>query len=371
MGRIWRAALSFLGVTLLVVCLGEPSLAALRSENRAVAAAVDSAPGDERSGTTRRTGLGIQFHGTWGDYTDAQRAEVLDRIRSSGATWVRMDVGWSMIQPHEGSFDLGWGVPLVERAIDQVHRAGLKLLVTFWFTPRWANGVDDTRTPPRDPRDYAAAIGWAAQRWGSVVDAWEIWNEPNSSSFFRGADPSTYADLLCAAYDSVHRNDSTSQVVFGGTQYNDDAWIAQAYQAGAKGCFDVMATHPYLGPSDAPPGTPDDGHIYTLRHVRAVRAVMRRFDDRSPIWATEYGWSAHANTGGEDPWERGVTSREQARYAVRALQIFKRDYPYVRKAFWYNEWSTATGDPQQDGYGMLRRDLSPKPVYRAFRSYLG
>lgn len=318
----------------------------------------------------KRTALGVQFHGTWSDYTRARRGRVLDRIRSSGATWVRMDVGWSMIQPQQGSYDHQWGVPVVDKAIRQVHRRGLKLLVMFWQTPRWASGGDSVRVAPSDPWTYARAIGWAARRWADEVSAWEIWNEPNSSSFFEGADPREYKRLLCPAHRAVHENDPTARVVFGGTMYNDDDWIRRAYRAGAKGCFDVMATHPYLGPADAPPETADDGDIWTLRHVREVRALMLRFHDRKPIWATEFGWSAHRNRGGEEPWERGVSPRTQGRYAVRALDLFSRDYPYVRKAFWYNERAKATGDPQQDGYGMLRRDLTPKPVYWAFRDYL-
>jgi hypothetical protein len=91
--------------------------------------------------------------------------------------------------------------------------------------------------------------------------------------------------------------------------------------------------------------------------------------DNSPIWATEFGWSSHANTGGEDPWDRGVTEAQQADYAVRALRVFESDYPYVTKAFWYNDREKATGDPQQDGYGMLNRDATPKPIFYAFRDH--
>lgn len=314
--------------------------------------------------------LGVQFHGTWSDYDDTTRGLVLDKIKASGATWVRIDVGWGMIQPEPGSYDLDWGVPRVDRVIGQADARGLKVLVMFWMTPSWANDGEGTRTAPDDAQDYANAIGWAANRWGGKVDAWEVWNEPNSDSFLTGADPTTYVRLLCPAYRAVHANDTDSRVVFGGVMYNDDDWIRSAYAAGAKGCFDVMATHPYLGPSDAPPETPDDGHIWTLRHVRAVRNVMLANGDSSPIWATEFGWSSHANSGGEEPWERGVTEARQADYAVRALRLFESDYPYVTKAFWYNERAKDTGDAHQDGYGMLRHTGAAKPVFYAFRNHL-
>lgn len=317
-----------------------------------------------------RTALGVQFHGTWSDYDRRERGVVLDRIRESGATWVRLDVGWSMLQPDRGRFDHDWAVPFVDQVIRQVNRRGLKLLVMFWQTPDWATDADTDRAAPSDPADYARAIGWAANRWQDQVSAWEVWNEPNYDNFLAGADPTTYTELLCHAYEAVHSNDPTARVVFGGTMYNDDAWIRRAYRAGAGECFDVMATHPYMGQADAPPETPADGHIYTLRHVRAVRSVMREFGDQRPIWATEFGWSSHDNAGDEGPWDLGVTEGVQARYAVRALRLFRQDYPYVRKAFWYTDRDKDSGDVHQDGYGMLRRDLSPKPVYWALRRYL-
>ena len=367
--RVGLAALVMIGAPLAMPAPDRPAADDTLSELTTQAARPDGEITDTDPTGAHRTALGVQFHGTWSDYTRARRTRVLDRIRRSGATWVRMDVGWPMIQPEPGRYDLDWGVPVVDQAIRQVHRAGLKLLVMFWQTPHWAGEDDSLRVPPSDPRTYARAVGWAARRWADKVAAWEIWNEPNSSSFFEGASPRQYKRLLCPAYRAVHQHDSTARVVFGGTMYNDDDWIRRVYRAGAKGCFDVMATHPYLGPADAPPETADDGDIWTLRHVRKVRSVMLDFHDRKPIWATEFGWSAHRNSGDEEPWERGVSPRTQGRYAVRALALFGRAYPYVRKAFWYNERAKATGDPQQDGYGMLRRDLTPKPVYWAFRDY--
>lgn len=337
-----------------------------------VTAAAPEPPGRSQPRSTdepRKPALGVQFHGTWSDYTHDERDEVLSLIRRSGSTWVRMDVGWSMIQPEEGEYDLQWAVPLVDEVIEQVRDHGLKLLVMFWQTPGWANDGAGVRAGPSDPAAYARALAWAADRWGDAVGAWEVWNEPNSSSFFEGADPAEYTRLLCPAYRAVHQNDESARVVFGGTMYNDDEWIREAYEAGAKDCFDVMATHPYMGPADAPPETAADGHVWTLRHVTAVRDVMRDHDDLGPVWATEFGWSSHPNTGDEEPWDRGVSRRNQARYAVRTLELLRDEYPYVRKAFWYNERNKRTGSPQQDGYGLLTRSHRPKPVYWALRRY--
>jgi hypothetical protein len=307
----------------------------------------------------------------WSDYTDPDRAAVLDRLRRMGARWVRLDLAWAMLQPSgPGAYDMRWGVPFADRVIEMAHRRGLKVLVMFWLTPGWANGYAGERRGPTDPQTYANAIRWASRRWARQVRAWEIWNEPNSGAFWTSEDPVAYTRLLCPAYRAVKQGNPRARVVFGGVQHNDVDWIRRAYDAGARGCFDRMATHPYVGPSDAHPSVASRGEMWEFPHVAAVRRLMLNRRDRKPIWVTEFGWSTHRDTGREPPWERGVTPATQARFSVAALRILARDHRYVRKAFFYNERDKATSNPHQNGFGLLHRDLAPKPAYLALRDYL-
>lgn len=317
--------------------------------------------------------FGVQFHGMWSTYNDAQREQVLSELKAAGVRWIRLDLGWAMLQPNSAtSYDMVWGVPFADRVINMIHADGFHLLVTFWLTPSWANGGAGETAPPTDPASYANAIRWAAARWAGKVDAWEIWNEPNQTASFAGASPAAYTKLLCAAYPAVKAGDPAAKVVFGGPSENDAPWIAAAYAAGAKGCFDVMATHPYMGPSNAPPTTPDNGSIYTLTHVAAVHALMQaEGDGAKPIWFTEFGWSSHPNTAGMANWQLGVTPTQQGAYLVETLQLLQRDYPYVTHAFWYEAEDQQTGDTvQNDNYGLLTSSLTPKPAYYAVQSYL-
>ncbi|QWC85311.1 cellulase family glycosylhydrolase [Nocardioidaceae bacterium] len=315
--------------------------------------------------------LGVQFHGLWSHQTPLTRGRTLDMIKESGARWVRLDVSWAMIQPREGSYDLVWGVPKVDTAIQEARARGLKVLVTFWLTPGWANGNKGERVGPDDPSDYAKALAWAVKRWKGEVRAWEVWNEQNSSDFFRSADPVEYTRLLCAAHRQTKATGVKHKLLYGGVMYNDSGFIRRTYEAGARNCFDILSTHPYMAPSDAHPGLPDDGTIWRLRHLESIRRLQAEFRDRTPIWATEFGWSAHRNTGGEQNWNRGVSEETQADYATLALRILQNDYPYVRKAFWYNDVMRTDGDPQLNGFGMLRPDYSPRPLWNAFRAMLG
>jgi hypothetical protein len=154
--------------------------------------------------------------------------------------------------------------------------------------------------------------------------------------------------------------------------YNDDVWLKAMYDAGAGGHFDIISTHPYQGIADEVPEAPDNGTKWRLSHVPAVHRLMKNNGDGDkPIWFTEFGWSNHANSFGLGNWEQGVTAEQQADYFVRAIKFIGANYPYVKKIFWYNERNQDAGKIQLDNYGLLHRDLSPKPVYNRVKNFLG
>ena len=316
--------------------------------------------------------VGVQLHGMWNDYSNAQRLAVLDKIAAAHLRWVRIDMGWSSFQDRCRSCYNSWYMDRANFVVDAARQRGLKVLVTAWRTPGWANGGAGELAPPTNPADFGSFMAWLAGRFRGRVSAYEIWNEPDSRDFFTGS-VGQYAALVRAAYPAVKSGDPDARVVLGGPINNDTDWLRSVYQAGAGGSFDVMATHPYMGPSDLPPETPDlrGDNIYLLTHVAAVHELMRaNGDGDKPIWFTEMGWSSHPNNGGEANWDRGVTPQQQAAYTVRAIQLVRSRYPYVTNMILYNERDRATGDVQLDNYGILHRDLSEKPVYTELRSYL-
>jgi hypothetical protein len=309
--------------------------------------------------------VGVQFHGMWTDYTDPQREEVLDLMVEAGVEWVRVDLSWAMLQPHSPSSYSPWGTAFADRVLAMVERRGLKVLGMFWLTPPWANGGAGERAVPTNPEDYARAARWVAERYGDRVSAWEVWNEPNDPDFLVGADPLAYAGLLRAAYPALKAAAPHAPVVFGGTVYNDADWIAQVYAAGAGDSFDIMATHPYQAVANLGPDVPDDGTMWRLAHVDAVRDVMvRNGDADKPVWFTEFGWSSHDEIPpGTENWMLGVSPEEQAAHLARTLELVEERYTYVTHVFWYREKDSDRGNPQLDNYGLLDRQLQPKPAW--------
>ncbi len=313
--------------------------------------------------------VGAQWHATWAAETESSRSRELCILESRDVGYVRIDVGWEMLQPKQGQFDTNWAVPFVERQIDAAKAKGLKVMVTFWRSPRWANGGRSPVTPPNNPEDYAKAFAWVVERWGHKVDAWEIWNEPNADDFFVGADPVKYTQLLKAAYRAAKAVDPETVIILGGTMYVDTDWIRKTYDAGAGNYFDVMAVHPYMGKADAPPELPDTGDRWNMMHVDSLISLMKnRGDGDKPIWFTEFGWSVHSNTSNTPVWERGVTESQQADYLRRSVALTKKRWPQVEVMIWYNSRDKATGNAHQDGFGLMKRDFTPRKVMNQIAS---
>jgi hypothetical protein len=312
--------------------------------------------------------LGVQFHCGWSDYTDAGREAVASKLQAAKVGWVRIGIGWASLQERSRDSYSQWYVTRMDRCFALARARGLRVLATLSGTPGWANGGRDRNVPPLDSGDYARAAQWAAARWAGVVDAWEVWNEPDPSQTFWTGSVEQYVELLRAAYPAIKRGNPGALVVFGGPSGNNDRFIAAAYAAGAKGSFDVMATHPYQGRSDAEPERPDDGNRWWLTHVPAVRAVMRRNGDDKPIWFTEFGWSTHENAAGAPTWQRGVTEQQQADYLARAVRLTRARFPYVTAMFWYTDHDRTDGAVHTSNFGLLRADLGEKPAYAALRA---
>jgi hypothetical protein len=363
LGERWHLGLFAAAVALVVVLAGV--LFAVGHDDRSLR------PVDLGAGPHASPVVGVQFHGTWTDLSDSDRERILDALVANGVTWVRVDVSWSMLEPRRGEHDDKWAGPLVDRVLTMAHERGLKVLGMFWLTPGWANGGAGRRVLPDDPADYARALAWAAERWRDQVQAWEVWNEPNSEEFLAPPDPAGYVRLLKAAYPAVKAANPDARVVFGGTQYVDTDWIAKAYEYGAEGSFDVMAVHPYQGLASLPPEAGTDGGPQRLTATGRLVALMRAEGQLDvPIWFTEFGWSVHENQPDTPAWNRGVTERAQADYLRRTLSLVRGKFPEVTNVFWYTSRDLTTGKVHQDHRGLLRRDFSPRPALGALRCYV-
>lgn len=319
--------------------------------------------------------FGVQFHGTWNIYyspassdrPNAMFYRHLDVLAKYGVRLLRVDIGWSASQPDPGTPSLGNTYnQRIDTVLNAAGKRGMRVLITVHQSPAWSRPGTGSRVKqyPADPDSIAPWMRWLGRTFGSRVEAWEIWNEPNLEEFTavsNAADrPARYVPLLRAASAGLREGDPSAVVVFGAPAQTDDRFIAACYALGAKPYFDVMAVHPYQGDQTKPPEAEDITGKSRMTNFPAVIAAMAAHGDATkPVWWTEFGFSVHSNDGvGGARWLRGVATPETSGdYIKRAFELARVRYPQVRVAVVYAAYNAPEG-PSDHKYGYRLLDAA-------------
>ncbi len=231
--------------------------------------------------------------------------------------------------------------------------------------------------PPDNPADFAAWAGQFAERYGSAVDAYIIWDEPNLAAHWgnEAANANEYAALLSAAAAAIRAADSAAVIAAAplapttesGPQNLSDALFLQAlYEAGARTSFDVAAAKPYGFDSG-----PDDREVSPerLNFSRAIllREVMtRNGDEGKALWAGNWGWnSLPADWEGAPSIWGQVNEEAQAAWSTAALERARREWPWMGHMFLENWQPAVPADDPRWGFSVAGR-----PLAAALQTYL-
>lgn len=288
----------------------------------------------------------------------ASMAAPAQMLSDLGVTWVREDLQWHRIEPQPGQWD--W--TFTDVALDLLHERGIQVLGVLgpsvgWATPHPDDGTDAVSYYAPDPDAFDAYVRAVVERYHPLVQHWEIWNEPDYGIFWRPEpDVAAYTHMLIRTAATIRSIDPHAQVVLGGINPFDTAFLRGVAEHGGWGSFDILAVHPYVDPYG-----PEEGNLISaLDGVRTVTAVY----GPKPIWATEVGWAS----GPGDRDALGMTDAEaQANYVVRSMLILW--LAGVERIFWYS-----FKDDPHNPYGLLRTgwgrgDLRErKPAYTALRT---
>jgi hypothetical protein len=326
--------------------------------------------GTDRASAARADRLGFALGGSIGVERPSTAARELRAVTAAGAGWVRLDINWAVVQ-RRGPRQYDWRS--TDRTIAAAIRRGLRVLGVIVYTPDWARpaGTDARQRPPA--REYARFAGRVAARYRSAgLHAYEIWNEPNLSSFWRpGPDPAAYAAVLKAAGKAIHAADRKATVVTGGLSpaasgggdVHPVEFLQALYDNGAGGAFDAVGHHPYCFPAFPGGSEPWSAWYQMYGTDPSLRSVMAAHGDGAKkVWATEFG----APTGG--PYNEFVDEWVQSEMVSRAATLWQ-GYKWGGPLFVYalRDLGTVRGT-RENFFGLLRRDFSEKPAYGAFRT---
>jgi hypothetical protein len=218
-------------------------------------------------------------------------------------------------------------------------------------------------------------------RYQGRIRYFQLWNEPNIYPEWgeQNVNPEAYTDLLCRAAARAREANPDVKIIaaalsptinMDGRNMNDLIFLQRMYDAGAAGCFDILAAQGYglfSGPTDQRlrPVVINYPHNLLLRDV-----MVRNGDAEKPLWISEMGWNTVPD-GMPMPFGQ-VTEEQQARYGVEAFARAQKEWPWVGVVnYWFFKRAAdfERGEPFYY-FRMFEPDFTPLPVYDELREYL-
>jgi hypothetical protein len=278
------------------------------------------------------TGGGILFYDEAAPYP--YTTVELELIKSAGGRYARMDIIWSDVETSDNTYN--WAD--TDRMFDAADAIGLKVHFIIQRTPAWARSGGTVQTYPTLASSYgdftAAAVSRYHNRGNNGVHHWELWNEPNFSSFSADVTSTGAAKLAAMFNDAVPKMkaiDPTAKVYGGGilrggatghsTYRLDTEFLGYLYDGGLQiGLLDGMGYHPYTGSGGAGALDPADTSNTNVNHgwnrIDDMRAVLVARGDNIPLIITE--WGQHTGSHVD-----AVSEAVQATYLQAAWDRYK------------------------------------------------
>ncbi len=289
--------------------------------------------------------MGVQVHS---ELEQADWNNTMHRATEIKVNWIKVQVAWELIQP-TGAGDFSTEFQRLELYLQDADRRGFNILISVAKAPNWARNTLEEDGPPRDPAILAAFLDFFLRQnnLGLLIDAIEVWNEPNLAREWRGASlgGGEYMRYFDAAYAAIRGYSSDIVIITAapaptGTSdfsVDDRQFVRQMYQAGLgqyQGDSNLaVGVHPYSwgNPPDVRCCNAVDGqswddnvHFFFADTLEDYREIMVANGHSSmKMWATEFGWATWAGLPGDPPeaWMGYNTPQDQAAYTVRAFEL--------------------------------------------------
>jgi hypothetical protein len=298
------------------------------------------------------------------------------RMAATGVGYFRYPLSWASVEPQPGKFDFRVYDVLI--ALLARHRiASLPVLIG---APSWAaaGGVGSGTARPAHDGGFARFAAAVVRRYGPRGDFWkfypsvprmpvrdwQVWNEPNLSSFWAPhPDPRGYAALLAATHGAIKRVDPRADVVTAGMPYfgprlSAVAFYREMFRDRGVRDFDTLAFNDYAPTVSA-----------AVRRLFSVRLLMNRHRARRrALWITEFGW---ASGGPPSPYTARNDRDQRAKIAglMSAIRRYRVGLGLKGAMLW--SWADQPLAPGRNDYwglhaGLYRLNLGAKPAASAF-----
>jgi len=195
-------------------------------------------------------------------------------------------VAWPNLEPHKDQ----WSFKTLDEyvALAQEHHSAL--LLPLALSPAWASArplepsvyQPGFAAEPRDIEDWRTFVRMVAIRYKGRIQAYEIWNEPNSKYFWTGSLDQML--VLTREASRIIRSIDPEALIVSPAATNRDgiAWLSEFLSKGGGQYVDVIGFHFYVAPH------PPEAITAVARQIREI--LLRYGVVDKPLWNTETGW---------------------------------------------------------------------------------
>ena len=265
-------------------------------------------------------------------------SEEFDLINSMGIKWILHTFNWNRIEPQQGQWDFSG----YETFVNNASANNIKVIGVLAYDVHWIfeEGQRSRYIPDDKIPDFCNYVRKTVEYYKGRVDAWCIWNEPNTTRFWTGTNEGFY-ELTRQAADAVREADSDVIILAGAFNRGylglPNKMIRGLFESGAMEKVDGIAFHPY--------------ELNASRSIRLYEKFRKIVDDYGfgdKIWITEMGFP----TGGKLP-----TNIKEERFPEMVIKSFS----YLAAAgtkfvLWYQLFDPLireAGD-SEDFFGLVR-----------------
>lgn len=301
-----------------------------------------------------RMGIQIDSNLEQADWDEAMRRVGPDQL---AVKWIKLQIAWEDMQPN-GPDDISPYFQRIHLYLEDADRRQLNIMLSVAKAPQWARSTQDQEGPPDDPQAFANFLSIMLREFGSVVDAIEIWNEPNLAREWTGGLPMSgagYMQLFAPAYQAIRAYSPSIQIITAGLAptgnltgtVDDRSYLRQMYAAGLGSYRDIaIGIHPYSWANSPDEtccgvsGWDNDPHFFFADNIRDTRQIMvSNGHSDLQMWVTEFGWASWDGFPGQpkqdSQWVLRNTKWDQANYTIRAFQIGQQT-PFIGPMILWN-----------------------------------
>lgn len=277
-------------------------------------------------------------------FMEAMFAEAADMHASA----IRLDIAPSLVFTGPSDPPDFSGLDQVMALSQQYH---LRVVGDLFTIPPWIAACqsptsDPTRCGTDDLSNYRALIAQIVAHADPVIRDWEIWNEPDSATFFDGT-PQQYAQMLRVAHDAIKAIDPQANVLLGGISgVWATSWLTQVFAtpgADAGHAFDIANIH-------------ERNQLVALAaDVTLWKQFLAGYGFTGPLWVTEHGYPSDPAFQYDPAYASGPAS--QAAFLAASIPTL---IDAGAEAVFVTERDNLTG--QYASEGVLGGDVLDPPV---------